>query len=435
MNEIPKKIIIINLGCSKNLVDSEQLLYHIQANNISTEFNPKHLQGDFAIVNTCGFINDAREESVETILDLIQAKNAGNIGKIIVFGCLSQRYAAELASELPEVDCFIGNYDLEALMQALELKADNRSVFGRTITNSGHYAYVKIAEGCNRKCSFCAIPSIKGNYISRSIDSIAEEVQYLTQRGVSEIMLIAQDSSFFGYDRYKQHMLPTLLKELVSIKNLHWLRVHYLYPNAVDKQLIETIATEPKICNYYDIPFQHANNQVLKRMRRNSNQEKIIKLINNIRSVAPDAAIRTTMIVGYPGETRSEFNDLIKFVRKIQFDRLGAFTYSHEENTYAAKNHRDSVATSVKKSRLNRLMTLQQSISLEKNLNKIGKTIEVIVDEVQKDTAIGRSQYDSVEVDNEVIIENSGHLKVGNYYNVEIEMASDYELFGKVLEY
>ncbi|HOY39473.1 MAG: 30S ribosomal protein S12 methylthiotransferase RimO [Bacteroidales bacterium] len=432
MKQIPKKIAIISLGCSKNLVDSEQLHFHLQQSGYAVQHNPEKVNAEIVVVNTCGFINDAKEESIDTILGLAEAKKQGNIKKLVVFGCLPQRYMAELKKEIPEVDVFQGNYNLNSLLSEITGISSQHPWFYRSLENPGHYAYLKIAEGCNRKCSFCAIPGIKGKYVSRSIDSIVEEASYLAGGGVKEMLLIAQDTGYYGYDHSKRFMLSTLLNELVPINGIEWIRLHYLYPGTITRELSLLIKNNDKICRYIDIPVQHISDAVLKRMQRNTKRADIEKAISYLRELIPDIAIRTTLLVGYPGETEKDFDELCRFVESTEFDRLGAFSYSHEENTWGGMHHSDDIPEHIKQQRLETIMSIQQAISLKKNQQKVGKTMKVIFDRKENGQYIGRSEYDSPEIDNEVIVESSRSLVIGNFYQVEITGAGDYEVFGKI---
>ncbi|NLA25350.1 MAG: 30S ribosomal protein S12 methylthiotransferase RimO [Bacteroidales bacterium] len=427
-----KNIEIITLGCSKNLVDSEQFHFYLQENGHNVKHNQNFDTADIAIVNTCGFINDAKEESIEVIFNLIHKKNEGKLDKIIVFGCLSERYMRELKQELPEVDSILGNFDIKALISEIGIKNIESPAIKRVLDNPGHYAYLKIAEGCNRKCAFCAIPSFKGKYISRSIDSILHEANYLATNGVKELMLIAQDTSFYGYDLEKKYLLSTLLDELVKTKGIEWIRVHYLYPNALTQNLIDTIAKHDKICSYFDLPLQHISNDILKRMKRNTSKEKIEKLIERIRKTIPNAGLRTSFIVGFPGETKRDFNELINFIKQTRFDRLGAFIYSHEENTYGGKNLVDDISKRTKQNRLEKLMEVQQNISLEINAEKISQTMPVIIDGVENDVFYGRTQHDSVEVDNTVWVDYDADIEIRNIYDIKIYDSAEFDLFGEI---
>lgn len=428
-----KKINIITLGCSKNTVDSEKLAYQLKLSGYKVYHNSGDLNFDIAIVNTCGFINDAKEESINTILQLINAKNLGKIRKIIVFGCLAERYMSDLKEELPEVDVFLGNYDQEKILNILELASNSDKQYSRILDSPGHYAYVKIAEGCNRKCSFCAIPLFKGKYVSREISDIVKEVSFLASKGVKEIMLIAQDLSFYGYDKNKKFLLPQLVEELSKINNIEWIRLHYLYPFLFPDELIDIIATNPKVCKYIDIPLQHISDKVLTAMNRGGTKEQVKDLLEKFRNRIPDVVIRTTMLVGHPTESEKEFEELIEFVKEQKFDRLGVFTYSEEEGTLSAKTYPDDIDLSVKEERANILMDIQRGISHDLNSKKTGKVYKVIVDRVEGDYFIGRTEYDSVEVDNEILISSDKELSIGNFYFVEITSFDDYELYATPL--
>lgn len=429
MAKIAKKINIITLGCSKNLVDSEQFAALAQNAGFLVVHNSNIIDFEIAFVNTCGFINDAKEESINTILELVELKNNNKLKKIVVFGCLAERYTKELKKEIPEVDFYSGNYNTDELLNILGINNDKS--FDRVFDSPGHYAYLKIAEGCNRYCSFCAIPLFKGDYVSRLEIEIVEEAKYLAAKGVKELILIAQDLNFYGYDVDKKFLLAELVEKLSEISGIEWIRLHYLYPFMFPNNLLDTIAENPKVCKYIDIPLQHISDNVLKSMNRGGTKAETIALLNKIRTRMPDAAIRTTMLVGYPGETEADFDELLEFVKEQRFDRLGVFTYSEEEGTRAAKNFADDVQDEVKEKRAEILMNIQRDISAELNAAKIGKIFKVIVDRSELDYYVGRSEYDSVEVDNDVIINSSEKLIPGQIISVKISSAGDFELFGE----
>jgi len=424
-----KSVNIITLGCSKNLVDSEQLAGYLNG----AGYDVKYDSGDFsdiAIVNTCGFIQDAKEESIETILDFIRAKTEGKVGKIIVMGCLSQRYAKELSKEIPEVDAFYGVDDI--LRIARELSDDPRKTLTgeRLINTPSHYAYLKIAEGCNRKCSFCAIPMIRGSHRSRKLEDIAKEAEYLSKQGVKELILISQDLSYYGYDLNRQYELPELLNALNRLDKIEWIRLQYLYPAGFPLEILDIIRENDTFCRYIDIPIQHISDKILRSMRRGFSGGDTIRLLNRIKEKLPDAALRTTIITGYPGETEKDFKQLLDFVEDFRFERLGAFTYSEEEGTSAA-GLKDSVPQQIKQERLEQLMQLQENISYEKNRNMIGSRQKVLIDRLEGDYYIGRTQYDSPEVDNEVLIPQSdSNLQPGRFYNISIVDAQPFDLTG-----
>ncbi len=421
---------IITLGCSKNTVDSEHLARQLQAMGYKLLFDSESFT-DVVIINTCGFIHDAKQESIDTILHAVQAKNAGKIKKLYVMGCLSQRYANELRDEIPEVDSFFGARGFADILHELQVETQTNLLQERVITTPKHLAYLKLAEGCNRSCAFCAIPSIRGGYVSESMEHILAEARFLAQQGVKELSLIAQDLSFFGYDLYKRNMLAELLEQLQTIDGIEWIRLHYLYPNNFPKEVLDSMNHLSKVCHYIDIPFQHASDVVLKKMRRSFSEQETFALMEEMKTKVPDIAVRTTLIVGHPGENDKEFQKLVDFVQQAEFDRLGVFTYSHEESTYAGEHYKDTIPESVKQERQEIIMNIQQEISLRKNQNKVGQTYSVLIDRQEDDGFVGRTQYDAYEVDNEVFIK-SKNLQVGNFYSVKITDADVYDLIGTV---
>ena len=370
---------IITLGCSKNTVDSEHLARQLQAMGYKLLFDSESFT-DIVIINTCGFIHDAKQESIDTILHAVQAKNAGKIKKLYVMGCLSQRYANELRDEIPEVDSFFGARGFADILHELQVETQTNLLQERVITTPKHLAYLKLAEGCNRSCAFCAIPSIRGGYVSESMEHILAEARFLAQQGVKELSLIAQDLSFFGYDLYKRNMLAELLEQLQTIDGIEWIRLHYLYPNNFPKEVLDSMNHLSKVCHYIDIPFQHASDVVLKKMRRSFSEQETFALMEEMKTKVPDIAVRTTLIVGHPGENDKEFQKLVDFVQQAEFDRLGVFTYSHEEGTYAGEHYKDTIPESVKQERQEIIMNIQQEISLRKNQNKVGQTYSVLID-------------------------------------------------------
>jgi len=434
MDKIAKKINIITLGCSKNLVDSEQFAAQARIAGYNVVHNSSDLDFQIAIVNTCGFINDAKEESINMILQLANLKENQELEKLIVFGCLTERYMDDLKAEIPEVDVFIGNYDVNALLDSLQIDFVEDKKYDRLYDSPGHYAYLKIAEGCNRKCAFCAIPGIKGKYVSRQMADILTEAKQLADDGVKEFILICQDLSYYGYDIDRKFLLPELVEELSKIEGVEWIRLHYLYPFLFPEKLIDVITNNPKVCKYIDIPLQHITDRVLSAMNRGGTKQQTIELLAKFRAKMPDAVIRTTMLVGHPQETEEGFNELLEFVAEQKFDRLGVFTYSEEEGTSAADKFEDDVPESVKFEREERLMELQREISYNLNSKKVGKIFKVILDREEEEGFIGRTEFDSVEVDNEVIIESTEKLKIGEFYNVEITGFEDYELFGVIVD-
>jgi len=427
-----EKINIVTLGCAKNLVDSEVLMTQLKGNKKDVFHQREDINPDIVIINTCGFIDKAKQESIDTILKHAKEKEDGIIKKLYVTGCLSERYKDDLKTDIPEVDGFYGTRDLPELLKNFEAKYRNELLGDRIITTDSHYAYLKISEGCDRPCSFCAIPLMRGRHISKPIDQIILEAKNLIRNGVREIMLIAQDSTYYGIDIYKKRAMSELLKKLSDVEGLDWIRIHYAYPAGFPMDIIEVMRERDNICNYLDIPLQHGSTNMLKIMKRGITREKTDELIKNIRDINPEIALRTTLIAGHPGETERDFQEMYDFVERSQFDRLGIFTYSHEEGTSAHKLE-DDVPEQVKRSRSNKIMALQQKISIEKNKNKVGKTVKVLVDRVDANNYYGRTEQDSPEVDNEVIIPSKEmHLRVGDFYDVKITDSKEYDLIGKV---
>ena len=427
-----EKINIVTLGCAKNLVDSEVLMTQLKGNKKDVFHQREDINPDIVIINTCGFIDKAKQESIDTILKHAKEKEDGIIKKLYVTGCLSERYKDDLKTDIPEVDGFYGTRDLPELLKNFEAKYRNELLGDRIITTDSHYAYLKISEGCDRPCSFCAIPLMRGRHISKPIDQIILEAKNLVRNGVREIMLIAQDSTYYGIDIYKKRAMSELLKKLSDVEGLDWIRIHYAYPAGFPMDIIEVMRERDNICNYLDIPLQHGSTNMLKVMKRGITRQKTDELIKNIRDINPEIALRTTLIAGHPGETERDFQEMYDFVERSQFDRLGIFTYSHEEGTSAHKLE-DDVPEQVKRSRSNKIMALQQKISTEKNKNKVGKTVKVLVDRVDANNYYGRTEQDSPEVDNEVIIPSKEmHLRVGDFYDVRITDSKEYDLIGKV---
>ena len=427
-----EKINIVTLGCAKNLVDSEVLMTQLKGNKKDVFHQREDINPDIVIINTCGFIDKAKQESIDTILKHAKEKEDGIIKKLYVTGCLSERYKDDLKTDIPEVDGFYGTRDLPELLKNFEAKYRNELLGDRIITTDSHYAYLKISEGCDRPCSFCAIPLMRGRHISKPIEQIILEAKNLVRNGVREIMLIAQDSTYYGIDIYKKRAMSELLKKLSDVEGLDWIRIHYAYPAGFPMDIIEVMRERDNICNYLDIPLQHGSTKMLKVMKRGITREKTDELIKNIRDINPEIALRTTLIAGHPGETERDFQEMYDFVERSQFDRLGIFTYSHEEGTSAHKLE-DDVPEQVKRSRSNKIMALQQKISTEKNKNKVGKTVKVLVDRVDANNYYGRTEQDSPEVDNEVIIPSKEmHLRVGDFYDVRITDSKEYDLIGKV---
>lgn len=427
------KVNVITLGCSKNLVDSENLITQLKANDFDVVHDSDEQDANIIIVNTCGFIDVAKQESIDTILAYAGAKTEGDIDKLYVTGCLSQRYREELAVEIPEVDAWFGTLELPGLLSRLNADYKHDLIGERLITTPPHYAYLKISEGCNRTCSFCAIPLMRGKHVSRPIESLVAEAKSLARRGVKELMLIAQELTYYGLDLYKKRELPALLEALSEVEGIEWIRLHYAYPSKFPLEIFEAMAKHPKVCNYLDIPLQHGANGVLERMRRQITREETTELILQARKQVPGIAIRTTMLVGFPGETGAEFEELCDFVRTMEFERLGVFQYSHEENT-SAYDMEDDVPAEVKADRAARLMEIQQEISFLKNLDKVNQTFKVLFDRKEGGYFIGRTEFDSPEVDNEVLVEaKDNFVRLGDFANVKITSAAEFDLFGEVV--
>lgn len=433
--QIPKKINVITMGCSKNLVDSEHLMAQLKANKIQVMHEQDDEDYDAVIINTCGFIADAKEESIDMILNAVEAKRAGQLDKVYVMGCLSERYKKELPSEITEVDGYFGATDADLIKITEEIGVEYRDelIGERELTTPSHYAYLKISEGCDRTCAFCAIPKIRGKHKSVKMEILLQEAKSLAAKGVKELILIAQDLVLYGIDIYKKQALSELLKELVKIEGIEWIRLHYTYPNNFPLDVLELMKEEPKIANYVDIPLQHINDRVLKDMRRNHNSATTRELVNKMREKVPGVAIRTTFIVGFPGETVEEFNELKEFIGSSKFDRLGVFTYSPEENT-TAFDLKDDVSEEVKLARKEEIMQMQQDISLKINQGKLGKEFKVIIDRIEADHYVGRTEYDSPEVDNEVLIEyDSCDLEIGEFYQAKIIQVDSFDLFAEII--
>jgi len=425
------KINIITLGCSKNLVDSEELSTQLNANNFQIINNGSVNDARIVVINTCGFINDAKEESIETILEYANAKENKEIDKLFVIGCLTERYKKQLKKEITEVDEFFGVNSLPEILKSLNSQLKTELFNERIISTPNHYAFLKISEGCNRSCSFCAIPLIRGKYNSVPLEVLQKQAQNLAEKSVKELILIAQDSSFYGYDLYKQFRLPELMKNLSQIEKLKWIRLHYAYPENFPLETINIMKDSEKICNYIDIPFQHISDDVLKNMRRGHDSKTIYDLLENFRSQIPDIAIRTTLIVGHPGETESEFEKLKNFVKEVKFERLGVFAYSEEEGTYGAKNYKDTISQEEKNNRVSEIMEIQQGISYDLNQAKVNKTFKTIIDRIEGDYYVGRTQYDTPEVDNEVLISKQTNLTIGEFYDIKITSADEFDIFGE----
>lgn len=430
-----KRIDVISLGCSKNLVDSERLLKQLELSGFQAFHNSDNVDGDIVIINTCGFISDAKEESINTILTYAEAKNEGRIKELYVMGCLSERYRDDLLAEIPEIDRIYGKFDWVNIVSDIIKRNPATMPYDRVITTPSHYTYLKIAEGCNRFCAFCAIPLITGRYKSRPIEEILEEVRMLVGKGVKEFNVIAQDLSSYGLDIYKRLALPELIDRMAEIDGVKWIRLHYAYPSEFPYEILDVMARHSNVCNYLDIALQHINNDVLKNMRRHITKEETLALIRTIREKVPGIHIRTTLMVGFPGETEDAFNELKEFVREAKFERMGAFAYCEEDDTYAAKNFSDSIPQEVKESRLEEIMTIQEDVALESNQSKIGKTMTVVIDREEPDYFVGRTEFDSPEVDPEVLIDKDDRLTVGNFYDVEITDALPFELMAKLKDF
>ena len=427
-----KRIDVISLGCSKNLVDSERLLKQLELSGFQAFHNSDNVEGDIVVINTCGFIGDAKEESINTILTYAEAKNEGRIKELYVMGCLSERYRSDLMTEIPEIDRIYGKFDWVNIVSDIINRNPATMPYDRVITTPSHYAYLKIAEGCNRFCAFCAIPLITGRYKSRPIEEIIEEVRLLVGKGVKEFNVIAQDLSSYGLDIYKRLALPELIDKMAEIDGVKWIRLHYAYPSEFPYEILDVMARHSNVCNYLDIALQHINNDVLKNMRRHITKEETLELIRTLREKVPGIHIRTTLMVGFPGETEEAFDELKEFVKEAKFERMGAFAYCEEDDTYAAKHFSDSIPQEVKDRRLEEIMAIQEDVALESNQSKIGKTMTVVIDREESDFFIGRTEFDSPEVDPEVLIDKDERLVVGNFYDVEITDALPFELIAKL---
>jgi ribosomal protein S12 methylthiotransferase len=426
-----KTINIVTLGCSKNLVDSEKLLKQLNAGGFEVIHNSDELSAGTVIVNTCGFINDAKEESIDTILRFVKAQKSGQIDNLYVMGCLSERYMDALKTEIPEVKKYFGVNNMSDILAELGVGLRNDLLTERKITGPGHYAYLKVSEGCDRTCAFCAIPAIRGKYISRPVEELVAEAEKLADEGVKELILIAQDLSYYGLDIYKKQALPELLKGLLKIESLQWIRLHYLYPANFPAELIPIIRDNERICNYIDIPIQHISDNVLGLMKRSHDRLETEAVLKKIRNEIPDAVIRTTLIAGHPGETEKDYLELKAFISSFRFDRLGVFAYSHEEDTWSYNNYADEIPDEIKESRVSELMEIQQNISAELNEKMIGKVYKVLIDRKEGEYFIGRTEFDSPEVDQEVLIPLEHELKPGDFYNILITGSSDFDLYGK----
>jgi ribosomal protein S12 methylthiotransferase len=426
-----KKINIVTLGCSKNVVDSEKLLKQLNAGGYEVFYNSDDSAAGTVIINTCGFINDAKEESVDTILRFVKAQKSGDIDNLYVMGCLSERYADALKHEIPEVKKYFGVNNINDILAELGVKFRDDLLTERTITGPRHYAYLKISEGCNRICAFCAIPFIRGKYISRPLEELIKEASQLAINGVKELILIAQDLSYYGLDIYRKQALPELVTELLKIESLEWIRLHYLYPANFPVELIPVINENPRICRYIDIPIQHITDNMLDKMKRSHNRKETVAILNKLRNEIPGAVIRTTLIAGHPGETEQDFLELKDFISEFRFDRLGVFAYSHEEDTFSYKEYKDEIPDEVKESRVAELMEIQQNISSELNESFVGKVFKVIIDRKEGEFFIGRTEFDSPEVDQEALIAGEYNLTPGIFYNIRITKSGEFDLYGE----
>lgn len=428
-----KDIDIITLGCSKNLVDSERLMGMLKAAGFNPKHDPTTPKAKIAVINTCGFIGDAKEESVNMILDFVQAKQDGKLSKLYVMGCLSQRYRDELQQEIPEVDKFYGKFDWMGLLQDLG-SSERKELYGeRLLTTPKHYAYLKISEGCDRHCSYCAIPIITGTHHSRPMEDILSEVGNLVAQGVKEFQIIAQELTYYGIDLYNKQMIAELIDKIAQVPGVEWIRLHYAYPSHFPFELLTVMRNHTNVCRYLDIALQHISDHMLDLMHRHVTKAETYQLIETMRKEVPGIHIRTTLMVGHPGETEEDFEELKQFVRDMKFDRMGAFAYSEEEGTYAATHYEDNITQEVKQQRLDELMAIQQEISAEKNQSKVGQVLKVIIDREENDYFVGRTEFDSPEVDPEVLIVKTKPLQKGKFYQVKITSAEDYDLFGQIL--
>lgn len=425
------KVNIVTLGCSKNLVDSEVLLTQLRGNGIDTTHESKKDDANVVVINTCGFIDNAKQESIDTILRYVDAKEEGIVEKVYVTGCLSERYKDDLEKEIPDVDAWFGTRDLSRLLKQLNANYKHELVGERILTNPSHFAYLKISEGCDRPCSFCAIPIMRGKHVSKPIEELVLEAKNLAKKGTKELLLIAQDSTYYGLDLYKKRNLAELMQRLSDVEGIEWIRLHYAFPAGFPLDVLDVMAERPNICNYLDIPLQHGSTELLKVMRRGITREKTEELLATIRTKVPGIAIRTTLIAGHPGETEAEFEEMMKFVETSRFDRLGVFPYSHEDNTHSFTLN-DSVPEEVKQERVDRLMELQQVISLELNQQKIGKTFKVLIDRKEGGSFYGRTEFDSPEVDNEVILDaTKNYLRIGDFVMAKVTAASEFDLIAE----
>ncbi len=429
------RVNVVTLGCSKNIHDSEVLMGQLKGNQMEVVHEASNIQdNDIVVINTCGFIDNAKQESIDTILQYSELKDQGKINKVIVTGCLSERYKPELQAEIPNVDAYFGTNDLPELLSTIGADYRHELVGERMLSTPSHFSYFKIAEGCNRPCSFCAIPLMRGKHVSKSIEDLVKEAKYLASNGTKELILIAQDLTYYGLDIYGKRNLSDLLRHLSDVDGVDWIRLQYAYPSGFPMDILEAMAERSNICNYLDMPLQHISDNMLKSMRRGTTKQKQIDLVNQIRDKVPDIALRTTLICGYPGETEADFQEMLEWVEETRFDRLGCFTYSHEEKTHAYSLE-DNVADEVKESRVEQIMEVQQGISYEINQEKVGKTFKVLIDKVDGDYFVGRTEFDSPEVDNEVLIAaKNTYARIGDFVNVKVDRAEDFDLYGTIVK-
>ncbi|WP_270088876.1 30S ribosomal protein S12 methylthiotransferase RimO [Sphingobacterium sp. SYP-B4668] len=429
------RVNVVTLGCSKNIHDSEVLMGQLKGNQMEVVHEASNIQdNDIVVINTCGFIDNAKQESIDTILQYSELKEQGKINKVIVTGCLSERYKPELQAEIPNVDAYFGTNDLPELLSTIGADYRHELVGERMLSTPSHFSYFKIAEGCNRPCSFCAIPLMRGKHVSKSIEDLVKEAKYLASNGTKELILIAQDLTYYGLDIYGKRNLSDLLRHLSDVDGVDWIRLQYAYPSGFPMDILEAMSERSNICNYLDMPLQHISDNMLKSMRRGTTKQKQIDLVNQIRDKVPDIALRTTLICGYPGETEADFQEMLEWVEETRFDRLGCFTYSHEEKTHAYSLE-DNVADEVKESRVEQIMEVQQGISYEINQEKVGKTFKVLIDKVDGDYFVGRTEFDSPEVDNEVLIAaKNTYARIGDFVNVKVDRAEDFDLYGTIVK-
>jgi len=429
------RVNVVTLGCSKNIHDSEVLMGQLKGNQMEVVHESNNIrQDDIIVINTCGFIDNAKQESIDTILQFSELKEQGKVGKVIVTGCLSERYKPELTAEIPNVDSFFGTNDLPELLTSVGANYKHELLGERLLTTPSHFSYFKIAEGCNRPCSFCAIPLMRGKHVSKSIDDLVREAKFLASNGTKELILIAQDLTYYGLDIYGKRNLSDLMRHLSDVEGIDWIRLQYAYPSGFPMDILDVMNERSNICNYLDMPLQHISDSMLTSMRRGTSKQKQIDLVNKIRDKVPEIALRTTLICGYPGETEEDFNEMLSWVEQTRFDRLGCFTYSHEEKTHA-HNLVDDVSEQIKQDRVDQIMEVQQGISYEINQSKVGQTFKVLVDRVDGDYFIGRTEFDSPEVDNEVILDaKTNYTRIGDFVQVKIDRAEDFDLYGSIVK-